>query len=187
MSVMNDDASDLPAAVAGDAEAFVRLYDQYAPVVLSLCRRRAWSASEAEDLLQEVFLRAYSKLHEVANAEKLAPWLYGMARRVCDERRRATRRRLRHEWKASTIRMEQHPPVPTPPDNAEHAERLERLTAAIEALPDSQRLAVHLYYLESKPVEAARQVLRLSRQGFYKRLAKARVRLATLMCEGTPP
>ena len=60
------------------------------------------------------------------------------------------------------------------------------LTAAIEALPHDERLALHLFYIERDPVEAAKRALGISRPTFYRLVAKARdflaVRLAT---EGT--
>ncbi|MHC4422114.1 MAG: RNA polymerase sigma factor [Planctomycetota bacterium] len=55
--VAGDDAADLGAARAGDDDAFGRIYDRHAPVVLSLCRRHA--PAEAEDATQETFIRAY--------------------------------------------------------------------------------------------------------------------------------
>ena len=69
------------------------------------------------------------------------------------------------------------------PPGPERAEELLRLDAAIDALPDQERLAVHLYYLESDPVRAAKDALGLSRSGFYKLLARAREQLAAELKE----
>lgn len=65
----------------------------------------------------------------------------------------------------------------------EQAEDLDRLDDALNALDDRERLAIHLYYLESNPVQAAESALGLSRSGFYKLLAKAREHLANFMRE----
>ncbi len=92
---MEADGEDLAAARAGDDEAFARIYDRHAAVVLSLCRRL--SMSEADDATQETFIRAHRNLHKVEEPEKLRPWLYAVARRVCSERTRSARRRARHE------------------------------------------------------------------------------------------
>jgi DNA-directed RNA polymerase specialized sigma24 family protein len=51
----------------------------------------------------------------------------------------------------------------------------------MERLDDRERLAIHLHYLESDPVKAAASALGLSRSGYYKLLARARERLASLM------
>lgn len=69
----------------------------------------------------------------------------------------------------------------TPSASADQREQLERLSEAMEQLPDDERLAVHLYYLEADPVTAASECLGVSRSGFYKLLTRARERLAELM------
>ena len=87
---------------------------------------------------------------------------------------------------AASKQMADRRPPGTPAETTERAEELERLTAALEALPHKERLAIHLYYLDPDPVAAAAGALKLSRPGFYKLLARARNRLARLMCEGQP-
>lgn len=183
--VAEDEAADLTAAQASDQDAFARLYDRHAAVVLSLCRRL--SLAEAEDAAQETFIRAYRLLHKVESADKLRPWLYGIARRVCSEHTRALRRRRHHEDQAMLTRTaERKAHAPSPAESLEQAEQLQRLDGAIDQLDDRQRLAIHLYYLESDPIQAAQSALGLSRSGYYKLLAKARERLGELMREANP-
>ena len=185
-SVEPDEAADLAAAQAGDDDAFARIYDRLGPVVLSLCRQR--SLSEAEDAAQETFIRAYRLLHKVESADKLRPWLYGIARRVCSEHTRALRRRRRHEDQAMLTRTaERTAHAPSPGDSLEQAEQLQRLDGAIDQLDDRQRLAIHLYYLEADPVKAATGAMSLSRSGYYKLLARAREHLAGFMTEVNAP
>ncbi len=76
--------------------------------------------------------------------------------------------------------------APSPGESLEQAEQLQRLDGAIDQLDDRQRLAIHLYYLESNPIQAAQSALGLSRSGYYKLLAKARKRLGELMREANP-
>ena len=184
-STAEDEAADLIAAQASDQDAFARLYDRHSAVVLSLCRRL--SLAEAEDAAQETFIRAYRLLHKVESADKLRPWLYGIARRVCSEHTRALRRRRRHEDQAMLTRTaERTAHAPSPGDSLEQAEQLQRLDGAIDQLDDRQRLAIHLYYLESDPIQAAQSALGLCRSGYYKLLGKARERLGELMREANP-
>lgn len=182
------DAEDLAAAQAGDDAAFGRLYDRHAPVVLSLCRRRA--LAEAEDATQETFIRAHRLLSRVSDPGKFRSWLFAIARHVCSERTRAARRRTRHEEHAAVSRTTARPAgrdeKTEPSRTSEHDEQLRRLDAAMERLDDRERLAVHLYYLESDPVRAASETLGLSRSGYYKLLGRARDRLAGLMSEAEP-
>ncbi len=177
-----DEAADLAAAQAGDHTAFARLYDRHAAVVLSLCRRL--SPAEAEDATQETFIRAYRLLHKVQSPSKLRPWLYGIARHVCSEHTRSQRRRKLHEDQAMLMRTAQRKAeASTTSETLAHVEQLQLLDGAIDQLQDRERLAIHLFYLESDPIQAAKSALGLSRSGYYKLLAKARDRLAELMRE----
>ena len=179
-NVGGQEIADFNAAKSGDQAAFARIYDRHAAVVLSLCRRL--SLTEAEDATQETFIRAYRILEKVESANKLRPFLYGIARRVCSEFMRAKQRRKRHEAQAMLIKTaEQSARAVTPSDSIEHAEQIQQLDKAIDQLDDQQRLAIHLYYLEKDPVNAAKSALGLSRSGYYKLLAKARDSLARLM------
>jgi RNA polymerase sigma-70 factor, ECF subfamily len=51
------------------------------------------------------------------------------------------------------------------------------LLQAIARLPQRERLALHLFYLQERPAEVAQETMRLSRSGFYRVLDRARRRL----------
>ncbi len=177
---MTTEDRDLTAARAGDHAAFARIYDRHAAVVISYCRSRG--DGDGLDAAQEAFLRAFGMLEQLTSAASMRSWLFGISRRVCAERRRAARRRNHHEEKAMTIRLAAIDQQRIP-DKAIRAERMESLTSALQSLPDEERLAIHLFYLEDDAANAAADALGLSRSGFYKLLARARQRLATAMRE----
>ena len=192
-SVMTNDCNDLDRVRSGDLEAFGRIHDRHAPLVLSVCRRHGpggprGSRTEAEDATQEVFIRAYRKLDTVDDCTRLAAWICTIARFVLKERRRALARRLKHEGAAMNQAIHDHggADVTSPAADQERRDRFEALEAALERLPDDQRLAVHLQYLEPDPVGAARRTLGISRSGFYKLLARARASLADLLQDFAP-
>ena len=187
-SVTTNDCDDLDLVRSGDLEAFGRIHDRHAALILSVCRRHGpggphGSRTEAEDATQEVFIRAYRKLDSVDDCTGLAAWLCSIARFVVRERRRAIARRLKHEEAAMTSAINQHGAVDRrkPSADAERRERFAALEAALDRLPDQERLAIHIQYLEHDPVDAARRALGLSRSGFYKLLARARTMLADLI------
>ncbi|HPF40857.1 MAG TPA: sigma-70 family RNA polymerase sigma factor [Phycisphaerae bacterium] len=177
---MTPEDRDLTAAKAGDHAAFARIYDRHAAVVVSYCRSRG--DGDGTDAAQEAFLRAFNLLEQVASPRALRSWLIGISRRVCAERRRAARRRNHHEEQAMTIRLADRE-QPRVSDAAIRAERMQSLSRALEKLPDDERLAIHLFYLEDDAANAAADSLGLSRSGFYKLLARARQRLANAMRE----
>ena len=179
---VNEDCTDLDAHRAGDREAFARLVDRHGAVTLAICRQHTASLPDAEDACQEAFIRVHRKLHQVHDCTGFRSWLYSIAKLVCSERRRSAGRRARHEDHAMTIHAERdRARATTPGEGAAHAESLARLDRALDRLPEDERLAIHLYYLEADPVAAARSALGLGRSAFYKLLAQARGRLADLL------
>lgn len=197
---VHDDCTDLAEARQGQEAAFGRLYDRHAAVVLSLCRRSTGGRSaqsvdtDAEDSLQETFIRAFRKLDEVHDCHGFRSWLCRIARLVCSERRRAAGRRHRHEGDAMDEMIRTLDPTRGRPNThagaekeCERRERLSRLSAALDTLQDDERLAIHLYYLDADPVTAARMALGVSRSGFYKLLARARESLASQLREVVQP
>jgi DNA-directed RNA polymerase specialized sigma24 family protein len=63
---------------------------------------------------------------------------------------------------------------PAPSAPLERRETLARLGTAIDALPPDVRLALHIFYIEPDPVDAAKRALGISRAQFYRLVAEAR-------------
>jgi len=77
------------AALAGDREGFGRLYDRYAPLVHGILLARVPRA-EVDDLVQDIFLHAFKKLHTLRDAAAFGPWIAMIARnRAIDFHRRS--------------------------------------------------------------------------------------------------
>src|SRR6478672_12986658 len=72
---MNGD-SDVARAAAGDRGAFERLYRQHANRVFSLCARMVTDRERAEELTQDVFVRAWEKLHLFRGESSFSTWLH---------------------------------------------------------------------------------------------------------------
>jgi RNA polymerase sigma-70 factor, ECF subfamily len=124
----------------GDAEAFARFYDRYAPLIYPLILRILPDPTDAAECLQDVFWesRQRARTYDAARATPDA-WLVTRARTRAIERMRAARRRRESAPLAS---------VRTYPPSAERPPGLDRsvLTRAFERLPDPQREALELAY-----------------------------------------
>ncbi len=72
------DAADAGLAAAGDTEAFERLYRRHAGRIHSLARRMI-GPEEADDVTQDVFVRAWRKLHLFRGDSQFGTWLYRLA------------------------------------------------------------------------------------------------------------
>ena len=85
-------SGDVSRAAAGDQEAFGRLYREHVGRVHALVRRMSW-ADVADDLTQEVFIRAWQKLGTFRGEARFATWLHRLAVNHVLSRRQTLRRR----------------------------------------------------------------------------------------------
>jgi RNA polymerase sigma-70 factor (ECF subfamily) len=74
-------------------ELFDRLFAAFGRDIVAYCRSRAASPSDGEDAAAEVFLAAWRRLDDIPDGDAARLWLYGTARRVLANQRRASRRR----------------------------------------------------------------------------------------------
>ena len=83
------EAGLVKAALEGDRDGFGRLYDLYAPLVHGILLARVPRA-EVDDLVQDIFLHAFKKLHTLRDSAAFGPWIAMIARnRAVDFHRRS--------------------------------------------------------------------------------------------------
>jgi RNA polymerase sigma-70 factor, ECF subfamily len=134
--------SDVALAAAGDREAFERLYRANSGRVFALCIRMVGDRSNAEELTQDVFVRAWGKLSQFRGDASFSTWLHRLAVNVVLEDRRATMRRIaRVEPTNDPATMERVARSTT------NDERMD-IEAAIAALPEKTRHVFVLHDIE---------------------------------------
>ncbi len=158
---------------AGDKAAYEKLYDRYAPLVRAVCYDMTGNLADAQDLAQDVFMRAYEKLEYLRELGLFGRWVVGIARLRCKEWQR---QRLRSQNRNVGLNDAQAA-APDPPDDS----RIELLREMITTLPEKERLALHTFYLQGSSADNARRIMGLSRSGFYRVLERARKRLEQLL------
>lgn len=85
----DEDRRDVEEARGGDAVAFERIYRRHVGRVHALCRRMLATADEAEDVTQDVFIRAWEKLSLFRGDAAFGTWLYRLAVNVILARRQS--------------------------------------------------------------------------------------------------
>jgi RNA polymerase sigma factor (sigma-70 family) len=169
-----NDAELVAQTLAGDHEAFGRLYDRHARLVRAVVLAVSSDWSAAEDMTQESFLRAFRKLTSLREPSRIGPWLVGIARQVARERRRSHQRnRLRFD--SDVV----EPPCETNGEaEIDSRDQIERVMTRLAELPEDERLAVHAYFLAGERAVEAADRLNLSRSGFYSLVERALAKLA---------
>jgi RNA polymerase sigma factor (sigma-70 family) len=128
---------------AGNDEAYRVIHDRYRQRLFAYMRQMlAGSRPDAEDALQDVFLRAYGALRADDRPIALRAWLYRVAHNRCIDQ-------LRRPAPASAdVYDVTRSPLPDPLEEAERREDLRRLVADVRRLPEQQRSALLMRELE---------------------------------------
>lgn len=168
------DAQLVAATLAGDREAFGRLYDRHARAVRAVVLAVSGDWATVDDMTQESFLRGYRKLATLGDPDKFRLWITAVARHVARERRRALTRD-RHEFADALTALVDNRDTTS---RTAQREQLNIVVQALQHLTEQERLAIHAFYFESQNVDQAAELLGLSRSGFYALLKRATARLA---------
>ncbi len=172
--VLSSDADLVKAVLGGNRAMFAELYDRYAPLVRAVCHDTTRNLACAQDLSQEVFLKAYDKLRTLRDPDQFAAWLIGIARNEC---RGWLRKRSRERYVPLTSVVE------VPDREALNGTEDTAVIEAIALLPERERLALHAFYLQGESADALGTLLGLSSSGVYRLLDRARRRLAKLLTQ----
>lgn len=192
--VISDDALNA-AMVAGDAFALGALYDRHAHVVFALLLRILRDRTAAEDLLQEVFLRAWQQADLFDETRgTMRCWLYSMAHNLAlNELRRRRRRPQLYEPVASDADDGDNAfaalvdPGADPADDACCALRNAQIAAALAQLPPPQREVLRLYaagFSQSEIAARLGEPLGTIKSRMRRSLAHLRVVLPTIGVDG---
>ena len=176
------DAADTEAgliarAQAGDVGAYERLSGAYADRLYMLLLRLLGDRSEAEDVAQEVMLRAWQGISRFRGQSSYFTWLYRIA---VNEANRALETRARRPAGVPLGADELQLPAPAaaePAQQAENSELRRALGQALAELPPPLRTAIVLRDVEGLSTQEAAEIAGVGQAAFKSRLHQARLRV----------
>ncbi|HOT95804.1 MAG TPA: RNA polymerase sigma factor [bacterium] len=166
---------------AGDEAAFRELYQTHADGIYRLCLRLLQNRQEAEDAAQEVFLKIIASLPTFRAEARLSSWIFRITLNTCLNlrRQRKVKRWLSLEW------LEAQPEAAAAEEGAQRrVERQEEealLTAAIDRLPEKQRVALILCRFEEKSYQEIAEILGCSVAAVESRIFQAKKNLGKML------
>ena len=148
------DVATVTRARSGDAEAFRLLVEHHSPSVFRVAYRMTGNQHDADDIVQETFLRAYKQLGRFEERANFATWVHRIAVNCSLDLLRSRGRIERHYGgdpeAAETVVVSADP---TQDRLLLSAELRERVAAAMEQLSGNERTAFVLRHFEGMPVE----------------------------------
>lgn len=139
----------------GDHAAYSALVEAHRDIAFRVAYLVTGAAADAEDATQDAFVKAFRQIRRFDSNRPFRPWLLRIVGNEARNRRRSEVRRLNYEVAASG-RSEAGPPSEHPETAALRADIDRQLLAAVNRLPEKERLVVGLrYFLDLSGKEAA--------------------------------
>lgn len=165
----------------GEPEGATELFRRYSESILRYTDRILGSRAEAEDVTQEVFLKAIVRVDQYDGRAPVASWLFAIAANACRDRLRRSGRRASVPLDSVA---EPTAPGPSPDRVLVESERRRLVRRALAALSDEQREALVLARFHGMPYVEIARTLEISEGAVKTRIFRAMEKLKDVFSEG---
>ena len=181
--IKDKDFELIRAINSGQFDRFPDLVKRYEQKLYNFSLRMCRDAADAEDAVQETFLNVFRYLKNFRHETKFKNWLYRVAASTCIKKRRKSKFAPERELSLDEFFPQDEAEVPDqvpkwalmPLDKLLNDELLDKINAAIFALPEKYRLVIVLRDIEGFGTAETAQILNLSDANVKVRLHRARL------------
>jgi RNA polymerase sigma-70 factor (ECF subfamily) len=173
-----EDADLVRLCQNGDIAAFEQLFHKYQERVYSTAYRMMNNQEDAQDLTQEIFLRAYQRISKFDFRAAFSTWLYRLAVNLCIDELRKQKRSVNA---MPLERVASQADASTPEDHAISSDRERHVWEAINSLKEKDRAVVILRDIEGLSYKEIAEVLKCSLGRVKSRIHEARQKLKAIL------
>lgn len=161
----------------GERSAQYELYKLYSKAMFNVCLRMLNHTAEAEDVLQEAFVDAFTHLPQFRQQSTFGAWLKQIVvnKAINHLRGRKVQWVEIEAWQSGNGRVEPSEELPTPADEGVY--EVERIRKAMQRLPDGYRIVLSLYLFEGYDHEEISQVLGITESTSRTQYMRAKQKL----------
>ena len=177
-----DEARYIEHILNGETHLFSTFVENYSHSLFALIVQIVGSPEDAEELVQDTFMKAFKSLGSYKGECRLLTWLYRIAYNVAISATRKSKQ---------TVLFIEENTINNVPDEAadsimekiDSEERVERLIAAIDCLTPNEKALITLFYMEERSIEEVSQIMKLTVVNIKVRLYRTRKKLYLIMTE----
>jgi RNA polymerase sigma-70 factor (ECF subfamily) len=196
-TIAESDAVAVERTLAGDRDAYRILVERHSQNIFRLAYRMMGNRPDAEEVVQEAFLRAYQKLGQFAAQANFGTWVYRIAANCAIDRMRQRKKEearkvepANHEEGMETDPVMHVPDAgPTPERLTHNVELRKQMEIALAALSHSERTAFVMRHWEGCAIEEIAEVLKSSsgaaKNTVFRAVQKLRLALQPFVGRGT--
>ena len=165
--IVADDRQLARLVLDGDTAAFEYLFDRYRDAIHRLFLQRTGSTEDADDLLQETFIKVYMNLHRYSPEYTFGQWLYTIARNTFID----------------YVRRRPASNTPTPEESVINSQQRLQIELCIARLPENYRKLIRMRFFDEYSYEEIAVKLSLPLGTVKTQIHRARERMCRLIVE----
>ena len=165
----------IKACKKGDRHAQELLYRRYSPRLFGVCLRYASSRQEAEDFLQEGFIKIYRNLYKYQPTGSFSAWLYRLMVNVALEKIRQNQKR-KHQ-----MSIDDMPVDPEVSEEIFSGFGARNIIKMVQQLPEGYRIVFNLYVVEGYSHKEIAEILDITESTSKSQLSRAKATLRKLL------
>ncbi len=171
-----DDQYYVEQVIGGNVEAFRQLVEKHQDLVYTIVHRIVVSGVEAEEVAQDVFLKAYNKLEDFRGKAKFSTWLYRIAYNTAISHGR----KKKVEFLAIDEKLIENYSEEDIGDNllgmsGENQKKL--ITDALSTIPRTDNLIISLFYFHKKDIDEISEIVGMTQSNVKVKLHRIRKKL----------
>lgn len=167
----------------GDKTASAELYEKMYDKLYFFALKNVRSKEDAEDIVQEAFMKALESLDELNSSESFSGWIYSVTYNLCIDKMRGGKRVARFETEDDRDNAIENSalnePVMVPEDYMQNEETKRQIKDVIDGLRPDMRSAVILYYYDQMSIAEIAETMNLSESSVKSKLYQARKKIKT--------
>jgi RNA polymerase sigma-70 factor, ECF subfamily len=172
---MKSDEHIILGCQQGKRKAYSQLFEAYAPVMLGVCMRYCKNRIDAEDVMQDGFIKVFSQIHKFRFEGSFEGWVKRIMINSAIDNYQTNLKRAFHEELAESFQEQDQNPVFGDDDLPDELKiPHEKLMGMIQELPDGYRMVFNLYAIENYNHKEIASLLGISENTSKTQLLKAR-------------
>ena len=181
MSTGPTDIDIISAVLSGNQQAYAQIVDRHKTFVFTLVLRYIKSREDAEEVTQDIFVKAYRALADFKGASKFSTWLYTIVTTTCISFLRKKKLEIRSLDNEKVLAAAQNKDSGMTANGIEQKSRIAMVNNAIAMLNADDAEIVTLFYKGEQTLEEIAHILGIESNNVKVRLHRARTRLKEKM------
>lgn len=167
--------------LSGNTSAFAYFVDTYQDMAITIAHRICGNVQDAEDVVQESFVKAYRNLHSFRFDSKFSTWFY---RIVYNTSVTHTKSRIWSADRETDMENADHLLESLLETRLEEAERARMVKETLQQMPKGDALLLSLYYMEDNPIKEIAKITGLNEPNVKVKLFRARKLFKKILVSG---